>query len=218
MRTPGLKDLLHWNIIIAIFLSGALVCNELLIEHRSSTHLFRDAEEVPYNRVALVLGTLPIARDGSPNPFFRDRMVAAAELYCSGKVQHLILSGDRGTWGYDEPEEMRNALLAMGVQDSDMTLDHAGINTFESVIRTKEVFGQDQFTIISQAYHNVRALFIAKELGVEAVAYNAKGTPALQAKRSWLRERASRLKMWMDLLNSPDVVATQALTDLCARS
>lgn len=213
---PSLKDLLHWNIIIAVILSGALVSNEFLIEHRISGHLFHDAEEVPYNRVALVLGTLPIARDGSPNPFFRDRMVAAAELYCSGKVQHLILSGDRGTWGFDEPAEMRSALLAMGVQDSDMTLDHAGINTFESVVRTKEVFGQDQFTIVSQAYHNTRALFIAQELGADAVGYNAEDLPVLHAKRSWVRERGSRLKMWLDLLTTAKARISDGSLALCS--
>ncbi|MBX2972355.1 MAG: YdcF family protein [Flavobacteriales bacterium] len=200
MRAPTLKDLLHWNIIVAVILGGTLLTNEFLIERRVSASLFADAHELPYNRVALVLGTLPVARDGSPNPFFRERMQAAADLYCSGKVQHLILSGDKDIWGHNEPEEMRRALLALGVHRLDMTLDHDGINTFESVVRTKKVFGQDRITIVSQAYHNVRALFIAREAGLNAVAFNADAPPALHAKRTWFRERASRVKMWMHLL------------------
>jgi len=201
MKLPTLKDLLHWNIIIAVILGGTLITNELFIERRVSASLFADAHELPYNKVALVLGTLPVARDGSPNPFFRERVQAAADLYCSGKVQHLILSGNRDAWGYNEPEEMRKALLSRGVNRLDMTLDYAGINTFESVVRTKKVFGQENFTIISQGYHNVRALFIANEIGVNAVAFNAKDIPIAQAKRSWLRERGSRVKMWFDLLS-----------------
>ena len=81
-----------------------------------------------------------------------------------------------------------------------MILDRAGINTFTSISRTKEVFGFERFTIVSQAYHNVRALFIAEELGAEAIGFNAKDMPPMQAKRSWLRERGSRVKMWLDLL------------------
>ncbi|HPF89392.1 MAG: YdcF family protein [Flavobacteriales bacterium] len=197
---PTLRDLLHWNLAIALVLSSALVINELHIQRRVSAQLFTDVGSIPFNQVALVLGTLPVARDGGPNPFFLERMEAAAELYCSGRVQHLILSGDADIWGYDEPEEMRTALLARGVPAADMTLDRAGLNTFASVERAKSVFGHERFTIVSQEYHNERAVFIAEELGADAVAYNATALPIHQAKRSWLRERASRVKMWMDLV------------------
>ncbi|MEZ4790011.1 MAG: ElyC/SanA/YdcF family protein [Flavobacteriales bacterium] len=197
---PTLRDLLHWNLAIALVLSSALVINELHIQRRVSAQLFTDVGSIPFNQVALVLGTLPVARDGGPNPFFVERMEAAAELYCSGRVQHLILSGDADIWGYDEPEEMRTALLARGVPAADMTLDRAGLNTFASVERAKSVFGHERFTIVSQEYHNERAVFIAEELGADAVAYNATALPIHQAKRSWLRERASRVKMWMDLV------------------
>lgn len=197
---PTLRDLLHWNLAIALVLSSALVINELHIQRRVSAQLFTDVGSIPFNQVALVLGTLPVARDGGPNPFFLERMEAASELYCSGRVQHLILSGDADIWGYDEPEEMRTALLARGVPAADMTLDRAGLNTFASVERAKSVFGHERFTIVSQEYHNERAVFIAEELGADAVAYNATALPIHQAKRSWLRERASRVKMWMDLV------------------
>lgn len=195
-----LTKLLYGNIIVAVMLAGALLSNEFLIEHRVAEQQYADSSEVPCNRVALVLGTLPVARDGSPNPFFRDRMLAAADLYCSGKVQQLLLSGAQDSWGYNEPEEMREALLALGVPAEAMILDRAGINTFTSISRTKEVFGFERFTIVSQAYHNVRALFIAEELGATAIGFNAKDMPPMQAKRSWLRERGSRVKMWLDLL------------------
>lgn len=199
-RMPSLKELLHWNLAIALVLSSALVINELHIQRRVSAQLFADVEAIPFNNVALVLGTLPVAHDGGPNPFFTERMEAAAELYCSGRVQHLILSGDADIWGYDEPEEMRAALVARGVPSADMTLDRAGLNTFASVARAKTVFGQERFTIVSQGYHNERAVFIAEELGAEAIAYNAAALPIHRAKRSWIRERASRVKMWLDLI------------------
>lgn len=199
---PTLKDLLHWNIIIAVILSGTLIGNEIIIEQGGSSVQFSDVQETPYNKVALVLGTLPSARDGGPNPFFWSRVEAAAELYCSGKVQHLILSGDGWIWGVNEPEEMREALIGMGVPDEDMVLDKGGIDTFRSVVRAKHVYGQDVLTIVSQPGHAARALFIADQIGIKAIAFNAKDVSPLQAKRSWLRERGSRLKMWVNLLPS----------------
>lgn len=196
----SLKDLLHWNIVIAVILSSTLICNEYIIEQRVSSVQYSEAEAVPYNRVGLVLGTLPTSHDKGPNPFFWARVEAAAELYCSGKVDHLILSGDGWIWGVNEPEEMRTALIDMGIPDRDMTLDYAGIDTFRSVVRAKRVFGEEAFTIVSQPGHAARALFIAKEIGVRAIAYHAKDMPAMNAKRSWLRERGSRLKMWLNLI------------------
>lgn len=196
---PSLKDLLHWNIIIAVILSSTLIINEFIIDKRGSAIQFSEVEETPYNRVGLVLGTLPTGRDHGPNPFFWARVEAAAELYCSGKVQHLILSGDGWIWGVNEPEEMRKALVGMGVPDEDMTLDKGGIDTFRSVVRAKHVYGQEFFTIVSQPGHAARALFIAERIGVQAIAFNAEDVSPLQAKRSWLRERGSRLKMWVNL-------------------
>ncbi len=212
---PTLRTLLHWNIVIAVILSSTLVGNELLIEERVSDGRYADAVDIPYNRVALVLGTLPTARDGSPNPFFWARMGSAAELYCTGKVQHLLLSGDGWIWGVNEPEEMRSALLAMGIPDEDMTLDFAGIDTYRSVLRAKHVFGQEAFTIVSQPAHASRALFIAERIGVEAIAFEAADMSPLKAKRSWLRERGSRLKMWANLLPKNEQRFFGEVTSLC---
>lgn len=213
---PTLKDLFHWNIIVAAILSSTLIVNEFIIEKRGSSVQFSHIEDTPYNRVGLVLGTLPTARDHGPNPFFRARVEAAAELYCSGKVQHLILSGDGWIWGVNEPEEMRQALIGMGVPDEDMVLDKGGVDTFRSVVRARHVYGQEAFTIVSQPGHAARALFIAERIGVQAIAYNAKDVSPLQAKRSWLRERGSRLKMWVDLLPSemPSFSKVIALCDV----
>lgn len=195
-----LKLLAQGSALLILLAIGIMLTNESLIEEQISDRRYADPETVPYNRVGLVLGTLPNSGYGGPNQFFVERMEAAAALYCTGKVQHLILSGDEDRFGYNEPMDMRNALVAMGVDTADMTLDIAGFTTFDSVLRTKQVFGQHQFTIISQPSHNARALYIAHERGLDAIAFNAKDVPPVRAKRSWLRERGARLKMWKDLL------------------
>ncbi len=100
-------------------------------------------------------------------------MEAAAELYHAGKVSYLLVSGDNHKQGYNEPECMRQSLIALGVPASLIVLDYAGFRTFDSMVRCKKVFGQDSVTVISQLWHNERALYIAKHSDLDAIAYNA---------------------------------------------
>ena len=105
------------------------------------SRVYDNLDEVPHNREALVLGTSSRLMNGDPNPFFVSRMSRAAELYKKNKVDHFILSGDNRTRYYNEPETMRGALMALGVPDSIITLDYAGLRTFDSIVRSKEIFG-----------------------------------------------------------------------------
>ena len=87
------------------------------------------------------------------------------ELFQAGKISRILVSGDNRRMNYNEPVEMRKALIAHGIPDSVIVMDFAGIRTLDSVIRAKKVFGQDRFTIISQRFHNERALYIAGRNG-----------------------------------------------------
>lgn len=128
------------------------------------------------------------------NPFFVARVEAAAQLYHAGKVKFLLVSGDNFKRGYNEPADLKAALIAKGVPADRVYCDYAGFRTLDSVIRAKEVFGQDNVTIISQKFHNERALYMARRLGMpESVAFNAE-----DANRGWmlkmhLRESLARL-------------------------
>src|SRR6202034_2604013 len=107
---------------------------------------------------------------GGPNPFFVHRIAAAAALYRSGKVQYLIVSGNqarggRAKGGYDEPSDMRDALIASGVPAKRIYRDYAGFRTLDSVLRAKSVFGQDRVIVVSQHFHLARALFLAARHG-----------------------------------------------------
>lgn len=105
--------------------------------------------------------------------YFTFRMQAAYELFITKKVKYLLLSGDNHIKGYDEPSDMREALIKLGVPDSCIVLDYAGFRTLDSVVRCDEVFGEDSITIVSQEFHNQRALFIANKNNINAIAYNA---------------------------------------------
>lgn len=161
------------------------------VERSATGRIYSSVDSVPHNRVALLLGTNPMNRLGRPNTYFTNRIHTAAGLFHAGKIEYIIASGDNHTRRYDEPTAMRDSLMAHGVPSDRIVLDYAGFRTLDSVIRAKEVFGCDSITIISQADHNARALYIAQANGIEAVAVSA----PLRAGR-WVRTRLA-LREWL---------------------
>lgn len=170
------------------------------ITKRSASYLFDDLDSVPHNHVGLVLGTSDRVRSGRPNLYFAHRIQAAAELYHNCKVDRLLVSGDNATIHYNEPWVMRKALIAAGVDSSDITLDYAGFRTLDSMVRAKAVFGQQRFTVISQRFHTERAVYIARRKGIEAIGYNAPDVDLQRGFKTQLREKAARIKVFLDLL------------------
>lgn len=162
-------------------------------------YTYDDVNAVPYNRVALVLGTSKYLIGGSPNHYFKYRIKAAAELYNSGKVDYILVSGDNATVQYNEPRQMRRALIQAGIPANAIYSDYAGFRTLDSVVRAKEVFGQARFTVVSQAFHNERAIFIARHFGIDAVGFNALDPSAYQGIRTRVREVFARLMGLLDL-------------------
>lgn len=124
-------------------------------------------------KVALVFGTSKSTRSGSENLFFRDRIQAAAELYKTGKVKHIIVSGDNRTIYYNEPRDMLKALEIEGIPESAVTLDYAGLRTFDTVVRCKLIFGQTDVILVTQGFHAYRAQFIAQKIGMNSQVYAA---------------------------------------------
>lgn len=129
--------------------------------------------DVPKNEVALVLGTSKRTSAGNPNRFFVERMNTAAQLHNQQKVSKLLVSGDNGTKYYNEPRDMYKALDELNIPHDDITLDFAGFRTLDSVVRAKEVFGNNSITIVTQEFHCYRSLFIANYYNIDAIAVSA---------------------------------------------
>lgn len=161
------------------------------VEQAAKKRIYTEIDSIPYNKVALLLGTNPLNRRGRPNSYFTNRINTAAELYHAGKVDFIIASGDNHIKEYDEPTAMRDSLMAHGVPESRIILDFAGFRTLDSVVRAKEVFGCDSLTIISQEGHNARALYLAEANGIKAITITA----PLRAGR-WVRTRLA-LREWL---------------------
>ena len=161
--------------------------------------VFDSSVDLPNRDVALILGTSKRMIGGADNQFFYKRIKAAAELYHSGKVKHIIVSGDNRTKYYNEPADMHAALLDLNVPDNAITQDQAGLRTFDSVVRCKKVFDQDNVVIITQEFHSHRALFIANHNGMNAISYVAEFPEHEGATRIIFREYFARVKAVLDL-------------------
>lgn len=193
------RILLSFTVLAIVMLIFTIATNRAVISE-TENRIYRSVDSAPRNKVGLLLGTNPINRIGKPNTYFTNRIKIAAELYHAGKVDYILASGDNHRKEYDEATAMRDSLMAHGVPENRIILDFAGFRTLDSVVRAKEVFGCDSLTIISQADHCARALYLAEATGINAIAV---ATPLLAGRwvrtRLTLREWLARDKMMLDL-------------------
>jgi SanA protein len=177
------------------------ICNKAII-NTAKGKLYSDTKTIPFNRVGLLLGTTRAGLHGHINPYYHYRIQAAAQLIKEGKIKYLVISGDNGRKDYNEPELMRADLMKEGIDSTIIYLDYAGFRTFDSIVRLKEIFGQETVTIISQPFHNERAIYIASREGIAAIGYNAKDVSARQGIKTNVREKLARVKVFVDYLFS----------------
>lgn len=191
-----LKRFVLWTALSVVLIIGG--CNIWIVKS-TEENVYSDLALLPDHRMALVLGTSHRSVGGGPNPFFQKRIEMAAMLYAMGKIDHFILSGDNSTRYYNEPVEMKKALIRQGVPASAITLDYAGLRTLDSVVRSKKVFGQNKITIITQPFHSYRALFISRYYDMDAVAMVADDPELDKTFKVRLREYLARTKAVLDL-------------------
>ena len=187
---------------VCIFLM--IICNQIVVNNAQGK-AFSDIDSIEYNKVGLLLGTTPQARIGRiTNYFFIYRIDAAEELYKAGKIEKILISGDENSLdGINETECMRDSLVARGVPASNIILDGKGYRTINSIVNANKVYGLKSFTIISQEFHNERALYQAEHLGLDVEnlqAYNAKIPKSRRAFLTTIREYFARVKMFIDLI------------------
>lgn len=171
-------------------------CNMIVI-HYSKDKLYDNAKDIPYKEVGLLLGTSPRTKDGHANIYYAYRVEAAVKLYKAKKIGRILISGDGRDKNYDEPKYIKRDLIKRGIPANKIILDRKGLRTFDSVIRAKEVYGYSEFIVISQKFHNERAVFLARHNDMDAIGFNAKDAPnqkGKSAKRMRIREFSLFLK------------------------
>ena len=178
----------------------AIVGANLTIEQAARGKTFDRLENIPENKVGLVLGTSRRLVEGGLNPYYTHRIKATVNLFQAGKIKFVLVSGDNGTIYYNEPTTIKKDLVAAGIPEERILLDYAGFRTLDSMVRAKVIFGLDSVTVISQDFHNKRAIYLAEKKGLTAIGFNAKdvmGNPGLKVH---LREYLARVKVFVDLL------------------
>jgi SanA protein len=155
-------------LFLLAFVTAVPLITDMMISVSASGAVTDRVERIEPKPVALLLGTARRTIQGNPNQYYRARIDAAADLFHSGKVRGILVSGDNATRFYNEPVAMQKDLIALGVPAEFITLDYAGFRTLDSVVRAKEVFGVGQAIIVSQRFHAERAVFLARHFGLDA--------------------------------------------------
>jgi len=186
-------------LLIAISVIIVLTANYAIAKN-AENKTFDKADKIAKNKVGLVLGTSQYLKNGYLNLFFKYRIDATVELYKKGKIDFVLVSGDNSRKNYDEPTAFKNELIKRGIPAGKIYLDYAGFRTLDSVVRAKEIFGQTSITIISQKFHNERAIYLAEKYGIKAVGFNAKDISGRYGIRTHIREYLARTKAFLDIL------------------
>lgn len=196
MRNRFLRRI-GWSMSILMLI---ILLSNFIINSSTQGKTFSTIDEVPANRVGLVLGTSNKLVGGHPNPYYNYRIDAALALFKAKKIEFILVSGDNGTQYYNEPETIKKDLVAGGVPTEKIFLDYAGFRTLDSMVRAKEVFGLDRVTIISQKFHNERAIYLAEKKGMTAVGFNAEDVSGNNGLKVHVREYFARVKVFIDLV------------------
>lgn len=190
-------------VLFALFtLISVIVLCYIVVSINANDKTFNRIDDIPQNEIGLLLGTSPVTPQGEHNYYFDNRIYATVELYEQGKIKQIIASGGdySAQNGCNELTAMRDSLVAHGVPDSVITLDFQGLRTLNSIVKAKDIYNLDSLTIISQKYHNERAIWLAEHYNIHAIAYNA-STPDITDKRikNISREFLARVKMFLDI-------------------
>jgi SanA protein len=191
-----MKNLVKWGTLIVVVF---ILISNLIVRYSYSKFIYTSIDSIPQKKVGLLLGTNKYLKAGGINPYYQFRIEAATALIKKGKIKYVIVSGDNSIIEYNEPVQMRDDLIRMGIDSSIIYLDFAGFRTLDSIIRAKFVFGQDDFIIISQPFHNQRAIFIARQKRINAIAFNAKDVDLPRGLKVQVREIFARVKLMIDL-------------------
>lgn len=204
-----LKKIVRIAVIIAVAMAVAcvgslLICNQIVVKNAQGK-MFFEIDSIRHHKVGLLLGTTPQSRvTKTKNYFFIYRIDATERLYKAGKIDKILISGDENSLdGVNEPECMKDSLVARGVPADAIVLDGKGYRTINSIVNANKVYGLKSFTIISQPFHNERAIYQAEHLGLDVEdiqAFNAQNPKSKRALHTYEREYFARVKMFLDIL------------------
>ncbi|MFI0430999.1 vancomycin high temperature exclusion protein [Mariniflexile sp. HMF6888] len=187
-------------IFLILFVFIVIFALNFWLSFQTKNSIYNDVLQIPKNKVGLVLGTSKYLSDGRINLYYQYRVEAAVSLYNANKIDFILVSGDNGKNDYDEPTDFKNDFIKHGIPEEKIFLDYAGFRTLDSVVRAKEIFNLTEFTIISQKFHNERAIYLAKHFNIKAIGFNTQDIKGKYGLKTNLREYLARTKACLDIL------------------
>lgn len=192
-----LKKVFMLFIFVLGFLYLVTFLVSLLIFFLAKPQIYNNVMDLPQAQVVVIPGAA-VFQDETMSPVLEDRAKKALEVYFSGKVSKVLISGDNSIIQYNELDPVREYLVAKGIPASDIFQDHAGFDTYSTVYRARDIFQVSSIIVSSQGFHLPRSVFISKALGVKA--YGIKTETNKVKTKNYLRESLARVKALLDVL------------------
>lgn len=180
------------------FLAVVILLINSWVIYSSHNFIHNDFSKIPNCHTGIILGAF-INKKGVPCYALRDRLETGIDLYKKHKIKRILVSGDHGTKEYDEVNHMKNYLVKNGIPEKDIFLDHAGFDTYNTMVRAKKVFLVKNAIVITQAFHLPRAVYLAKSQGLTAYGIRADKRKYYSAKRYEIREVLARIKAFLEV-------------------
>ena len=193
-----MKFLKAFTLITSLIIASVIITN-YWVSYTARNCTYNNVSDIPKNKVGLVLGASKYTTNGNINLYYKYRVDAAVKLFFNNKIEFVLISGDNSSIDYDEPTAFKNDLIAKGIPENNIFLDYAGFRTLDSVVRAQKIFGQNAFTIISQKFHNERAIYLARHFKINAIGFNAKDVNGRYGLKTRLREYLARTKASCDI-------------------
>lgn len=191
-------------LLIIVLLVVILVIGLNLYIILSTKTRIKQMDEINDNDIDCILVLGAGIRGNNPSPMLEERLLTAEELYRLNLTNKIIVSGDHGSYDYDEVNVMKNYLLKRAIPSENIFMDHAGFSTYDSIYRAKEIFGAKKIVIVTQKYHLYRALYIADELGIEAYGISSNKRKYQNQLKRDIREFVARIKDFIKCIYKPE--------------
>lgn len=194
------------RVFLTLFIAGLVGLFFIYLINRhiqsvSAAKIETSITEIPIEepkRVAVVFGAR-VWDDGTPSNTLYDRVLTAVELYRAGRVRKLLMSGDNPSPEYNEPGAMKKTAMELGIPEQDIILDSAGSRTFDTCFRAREIFEVKKAVLVTQEFHQARALYLCNGLGIDSVGITA-NRRRYDGERYWtVREFFSVARAWLDM-------------------
>lgn len=199
-----MKKVLKYGIIAIIIIAVIVININLYVKISTNKKILKEEEYKKLSDIDCIIVLGAGIWNNKPSPMLEDRLLEGINLYKNNVSNKIIMSGDHGRAEYDEVNIMKNYAIEKGVKSEDIFMDHAGFSTYESIYRAKEIFKAQKVVIVTQKYHLYRALYIAKQLDLEAYGVGADPRQYVGVTYREIREILARDKDFIKCIFKPN--------------